>query len=498
VEQPDQRQHVSATTRGRWLRPYTCLLCLLVASTLRAQDTSTGLNALPGVHEVPLATPAAAGVVLRGAASYGWTEPVLKTDDKHHRMQLDAAASVTPLPWLSAAVRVLGRYDVHSGSDADSDYGIVTQTHLGARATLPLGEHFRAGAELELWLPAGDSVSKAFAAVSGDLRLLFAYAPPASPLSLGVALGLRLDRTRYAGGEPERYSPADRLGLGVSDSLAAAWPGLAFAYRSGSVHWLAEWSYRMYFDYVGESPMWVRAGARYFPSDQLQLELLLGVSPSQRPSLDPAAPLAVIEPRLWAGLALTYAWTRAAPPPVAAAPPEPEPELAPPPLAKLAGQVLAAGGAALPGANVRLTASDSDDKHEVTTDEQGKFAFAELPGAEYQLVVTAEGFQAHERSLLLQPGATPELAIALTQELPIGQIRGTVRRFDGKPIVARVVISALQIDQKTGDDGSFEIDVPPGDYAVVVSADRFKRQTRTAHVEQRGVAILIIELEPGR
>jgi hypothetical protein len=73
-----------------------------------------------------------------------------------------------------------------------------------------------------------------------------------------------------------------------------------------------------------------------------------------------------------------------------------------------------------------------------------------------------------------------------------------VRRFDGKPILARIVISTLKIDQKTRPDGTFEIDVPPGDYSVVVSAERFSRQTRTAHVERRGVAILIVELEPSR
>lgn len=503
MEQPDQRTSSSVGTQAACPRPFTRLvrcvlaLCLLACNSARAQAPtapSTGQNALPGVHEVPIGVQAREGFAARAGFGYGWTEAVLKMGDSHHRLQLDAAASLTPLPWFSTALRVLGRYDAHSGSD--SDYGIVTGTHLGARAVFPLGSDFQAGAELELWLPAGDTVGKALAAIGGDLQLLLAYAPQASGFKLGLALGLRMDRSRYAGGELDRLSAADRLALGVSDGLWAAKPGLALAYRSGDIEWLAEWAYRMYFDYVAESPMWVRAGARYFPSDSLQLELLLGVSPSKRPSLAQGAALAVIEPRLWAGLALTYAWGTSAPEPELVAPPPPPPEPEPEPRANLKGQVAAAGGAALPGASVALTRDET--RVEQTTDASGKFTFADLEAGDYGLAVTAEGFEPAQRSVVLQPGAAAEISIPLTQELPIGQIRGTVRRFDGKPILARIVISALKIDQKTRPDGTFEIDVPPGDYSVVVSAERFSRQTRTAHVEKRGVAILIVELEPGR
>lgn len=507
MERPDQRIKVSVTTRGACLRPFMrlaqCLLwlSLLVCDNARAEDAAaavptTGSDALPGVYEVPLAVQPNEGIAARGGLSYGWTEAVLKMKDSHHRLQLDAAASFTPLPWFATSLRVLGRYDVHSGTGSDSDYGIVTSTHLAARSVFPLGEDFQAGAELSLWLPGGDNVGKAFAALSGDMQLLMAYAPRATGFKLGLALGLRLDRTRYAGGEPELFSAADRLALGASDGMWAARSGIAVAYRSGSIEWLAEWAYRAYFDYAARSPMWIRAGLRYLPSDNLQLELLLGASPSKRPSLKAGAPLAVIEPRLWVGLALTYAWSAHAPEPVVAEPPPPPPAPEPEPRASLQGQVVAAGGDALPGA--RVTLARGETREEFTTDAQGKFKFSELEPGDYQLLVAAEGFEPSERDLVLQPRAAAEQSISLTRELPIGQIRGTVRRFDGRPILARIVISALKIDQKTRPDGTFEIDVPPGDYSVVVSADRFKRQTRTAHVEQRGVAILIVELEPNR
>jgi hypothetical protein len=151
---------------------------LFVCGTLQAQEPSapsTGQNALPGVYEVPLGVQATEGIAARGGFSYGWTEAVLQMNDSHQRLQLDAAVSVTPLPWLSSWLRVLGRYDLHSGAGSDSDYGIVTGTHLGARSIFALGADFQAGAELDVWLPAGDSVGKAFSALSGDLQLLLAY-----------------------------------------------------------------------------------------------------------------------------------------------------------------------------------------------------------------------------------------------------------------------------------------------------------------------------------
>jgi hypothetical protein len=469
------------------------------ASTARAQveapRAGTGVDALSGVHEVPLALPSPAAVNTRLGLGYGWTEAVLKMSDSHHRLQLDAAVSVTPLPWLSAALRVLGRYDTHSGRSSDD--GVISETHLAARATFPLNPDWHAGAQLELYLPGGDDVTKAFAAVSGDLQLLLAYAPQSSPLTLGLALGLRVDRSRDAGGDPSAYSAADRLALGASDSVLALRPGLAFGYRTGALTWIAEWAYRMYFDYPAESPMWIRAGARYRPSEPLQLELLLGASPSRRPSLAEGAPLRVVEPRLWVGLAVSYAFGARSQPSAAVNPRPAEPAPPPPPQpAQLRGTIAQPSGAALSGAAVKL--QGAAEPHLATSDAQGAFAFEELPAGPYTLSVSADGFVEAQRSLNLHAGERSELRVALERDVPQGQIRGTVRQFNGKPVQASISIAQLNIKQNTREDGTFEIDVPPGEYSVAVKARGFKSQTRKARVELRGVAILIVELEVGR
>lgn len=465
-----------------------------VRAQAQRERAGSGVDALAGVHEVPLAVRSSEGVKARLGLGYGWTEPVLKMNDSHHRLQLDAAGSVTPLPWLAAALRVLGRYDMHAGGVSDS--GAITETHFSARATFPLGADVHAGGALSLWVPGGDSVASALSALSGDVQLLLAYAPELSPITLGLALGLRVDRSKYAGGDPRMYSAADRLALGVSDAILAAREGLVVSYRVGRVEWVAEWAFRMYFARIAESPMWIRAGARYWPAPRLQLELLLGVSPSKRPSLAERAPLAIIEPRVSAGLSATYAWSSQPPQPSAAAAPAPataqlqQPEKPP---ANVSGQVLTPSGAGLAGAT--LTLSQGDDRRAATSDAQGAFAFTALPAGRYTLSVVAKGFIADQRSLEVHDGDAPELHVTLKRELPQGQIRGTVRRFNGQPVVASIAIAALGIVQQTHDDGTFEIDVPPGEYSVAVKARGFRPQTRKAQVERHGVAILIVELE---
>jgi hypothetical protein len=413
-------------------------------------------------------------------------------NDQHHRLELDAAGSVTPLRWLSFALRVAGRYDTHSGDVSDD--GVVTETQAGMRATHRLGPALHAGAELGLGLPGGSSVGDALSALSGGLQLLLSYAPPRSPLTLGLVLGLLVDRSKYAGGELRGLSASDRLALGVSDSLLAARQGLAVSYRMGSVEWIAEWAFRMYFARVAESPMWIRAGARLRPAERLQLELLLGVSPSRRPSFAEGAPLIVVEPRLSAGLSATYAWSTESPQPKAAAIQRPEAPVPPPKApATLRGQLLTPSGTGLAGATVTLRRGDVSAT--ATSDAQGAYAFAALPEGQYELSVRADGFSAEPQTIALTEGDAPELKLTLKRELPQGQIRGTVRRFNGKPVVAAIAIGSLGLSLKTQDDGTFEIDVPPGEYSVAVTARGFRSQTRKARVELHGVAILVVELE---
>ena len=455
----------------------------------------TAAHVVHAMDEISVEFIGSDAVTARVGAGYGWTESVLRMSDIHHRLQLDAAASVRPLPWLATGLRVLGRYDAHKMTGGASDSGIITETHLGTRAVFPVGDSLHAGTQLDLWLPAGDDVGNAFSALSGSLQLIAAYTGHPS-LTVGLSAGLLMDRSKHTGGDPMRYSASDRLALGVSDALWGTRQGVALSYRFGAVEAVAEWAYRMYFARPAKSPMWIRLGVRGRPTEALQLELLLGVSPSKRPSLADNSPLAVVEPRLSAELSVVYAWSLEPPPPTAAPEPAPPPRPEPPKPARLQGQVLAKSGAALPLATVTLVSGE--DRRQTQLDEQGHFTFTDLPAGDYSVEVNAEGFVASQKPVSLSAGAQEELRFELEAELPIGQIRGTVRRFDGKPVAATVAIAQLKIKQPCEADGTFELNVPPGQYTVVVTAKGFAPQTRKAKVEHRGVAILIVELEPGR
>jgi hypothetical protein len=476
------------------------MAALLVARAAHADVARVGggPDALPAVYEVPVAAPTPLGFAARLGLNYGLTESVLNADDTHHRAQLDAAGSLTPLPWFAASLRLLTRYDGHVGAAKATDDGVITEAHAGARAAVDINSTLRSGLDLSLWFPGADTAGHSARALSGDLQWMLTYLPGRSPFTVGLAAGLRVDRTKYSGGDPSMYTAADRLALGVSDSMYAARIGLALSYRIGTFDLLAEWAWKLYFDYAAESPMWLRAGVRYRVSRLWQLEAMLGVSPSPRPSLAADAPATLIEPRFSAGFAaaLAFPWETSA-----SALERQEPELEAEPAAvqlpaAVRGKVQTSGATGIAGAKVELRRGT--EQRQVVSDAAGDFTIDELAAGAYQLSVSASGWSAHEGTLELRAGANPALEITLKRELPQAQIRGTVRSFDGAPLKASISIPALHVEQSSRDDGTFEVDVAPGEYALTVKARGFRSQTRRARVEQNGVAILIVELQPDR
>lgn len=479
---------------------YPLIALLLAPAAVRAEPERVGggPDALPAVYEVPFAAPTPLGFGARFGLDYGLTESVLKEDDTHHRAQLSAAGSWRPLDWFATSVRLLGRYDGHVAPKFDSDDGVITEAHLTARAATNLGPELRGGAELALWFPGAETVADSLRALSGDLQGMLTYLPSRSPLSLGFSAGLRIDRSRYSGGDFSMYSAADRLALGVSHSMPAGRFGVGVTYRIGSLDLLAEWAWKLYFSYAAESPMWLRAGVRLRASRLWQLEALVGVSPTPRPSLEASAPIQVVEPRFSAGLAASLAlpWeVEQAEPVVEQHEPEHVAEPPPPPMAAVRGRVQTAGASGIGGVTLQFR-RDSELVREVTTDAGGEFTIADLPAGPYQVSVAAPGYAAHEASVELKAGENPAFELTLKRDLPQGQVRGTVRSFDGAPLSASIQIPALKIEQSTRADGTFEVDVAPGEYAITVKAKGYKSQTRRARVEQNGVAILIVELQP--
>jgi hypothetical protein len=155
------------------------------------------------------------------------------------------------------------------------------------------------------------------------------------------------------------------------------------------------------------------------------------------------------------------------------------------------GRVMDAEGHA-PIADVTIAVEGSDVT--TTSDGQGAFVFASLPPGPHTLHARVEGFQDASLPITVEPGASSSPELALHRELPDGQIRGTIRSFKGKPLVAQIQLKPGGRSVRSNADGSFELDVAPGDYTVVVSAPGYATQTSGVSVEHRGVTVLVVEL----
>jgi hypothetical protein len=162
----------------------------------------------------------------------------------------------------------------------------------------------------------------------------------------------------------------------------------------------------------------------------------------------------------------------------------------------LRGAVLAPSGAPIPGARVWI--GSGEERIELTTGDDGRYRFDDLPAEQLELGVSAEGFAEHTRSIDAGAGGLLELDLELSRFLPQGQIRGQVSDFAGKPLAASIEIKPLGKRIKADARGAFEVDVPPGDYRVVVKARGHRTQERKARVEENGVVVLVVNLRRTR
>ena len=319
-------------------------------------------------------------------------------------------------------------------------------------------------------------------------------ANPMQGLWLSSALGFKLDRARHGVEDTARLSPSDRLALGASDSNAVLF-GLALSQRLRALDLIAEWSWDLQVGGAApaplDSPMRIAAGARLYPASSLELQLLAWVSPSSRPELLADGPLYTIEPRFGLGAALGIYFPEksaaARPPRAVQAPPAP----AAPVVGAVDGQVVdAAGRAPLPAASIEVAGREP-----VLSDAQGRFTLVDLPPGEVELHASGGGFRPTTARANVVAGARTALEVALERELPEGQIRGTVRTFDGKPLLtAQVRVEPGSSLVKPDADGNFELDVAPGEYAVEISAPGYLPQQRPALVEHNGVTVIVVEL----
>jgi hypothetical protein len=495
---------------GRGRCAFLALLALpAVVASARADEAASdighGRNALPAADLVPVLV-AGREHPIRAHASlgYGYTEAVLDAGDAHQRSEAQLALSYQPIEQIALAGRFDARLDSHTG-EGGGDEGFLTQSWLITRAGLAVSPLVQLGTEVALRFPGGSEVGRSFAALSPEARALITLSPLASRTWLSGSLGFRLDRARYGAAEAERLSLGDRVGLGASDANALLL-GLGAAHRLGELALLGEWTWDLQ---VGaraaaplESPMRLTLGARWFLGPSLHLQLLAGVSPSARPVVAASGPLYPIEPRVFVavGLGMRFGAAPASqpPPPPRAAPvpvQPPPPEPAPPPTARRVSGRVIDGASHEPLAGAAIEASQGSS---AITDAAGLFQLENMPLSFIELRVRAAGFKDGVVPVGTGVEQAENLEIELEPEQTTGVIRGTVSNFQGRAVAGHVTVQPGDFGAVLDSSGSFELEVPAGEYTLLINTSGYGLQERLVRVEHGDVAVIVVQLQAER
>lgn len=468
---------------------------------------SDGPDALPGAWRVPFAQPAPTLVAASGTAGYGYTESVLDGSDQHHRVQGSLAAAVRPLHWLGFGLRFDGRYDAHSTAQGADD-GFVGDPRIFARAAGRIGSVLGLGLHLGLWAPGSGAPSIVPSAFTLDMVGFASVFLPRVPLALSLRAGFRADQSANAAPDAALYSRADRLALGLS-SFHAVLLGVAVVGRFGPVEPMLEWTWDALVGAnapLGASPMHVVGGARVHLSRvvPVTLGLVLDVSPSARPSLNAGAPLVDVSPRVSALLSLAVAFpARPAAPAVAVVRRGAEGNgqgvsTRPAQGGVASGRVLDPSGRPVENAEVTLVRQGAPPT-QARSRADGTWRVEGLPPGSYTLTVrTAVGAErTQELQVALGAEARGEVVIEAGSATQ-GVLRGQARAYDGAGVAVSVRVVELDRALTANANGSFSLDVDPGQYTLEFSAPGYEPQRRSARVERNGVVILNVDLRRSR
>lgn len=472
------------------------LAALAPAPSSHAQAAALGSEGLRGGRYVGSALPAEGAVRAVGAFGVAHTEDVLKAHDRHERMLAELGAAFIARPWMQLAARLEGRYDLHRSEVHGKDHGLAGSTDILTRHAFQLSPDFALAAQLRARFPAASTAKRGLSATTTELSALASHTLFGDGEISGT-LGYRFDRSAHALEDARSVSAADRLAASTSrfDALLI---GALLAAPVGPTTLIGEWSWDVN---VGSrapdpfhSPMRLRAAVQSKVGDYLVPGFEIGVNLTGRPALGEGAR---IEPRVWALLSLGVVFDRRSrtPEPDAKALPAPAQTQEEGRLGELLVQVSDPEKSPLAGAHVTIRSEHGTQR--ATTDASGRAGLRVVRGEPLELTIEAEGFHSASQTLSLDE---PELVLALSLErsLPEGEIKGRVRSLRGGPLKAKIEILETGRVVETESDGTFRIDVPPGDYRVRITAEGHEPQERSAQVERLGVTILVVDLRRSR
>jgi hypothetical protein len=461
-----------------------------------------GYGAMPGGLHVGAAQALPVGAVaVASVVGYGRRTGLLGAGHILDRGIGQLAAAYQASEFLAVGLSLDGRYDRHYGVTPSGDDGWVGDPKLLVAVAHDLGG-FAVGGRLNLWLPGKSAPSIDLGAATVDLRGQLGVA--AGPAWLSFEAGFRLDRSAQVVDAPGQLTPQDQVSLGVS-SFNAVVGGARALVPVGAGFVAVEGSADLFLGAGAPGPI-VRGGL----SGGLPLGGGVSALGFVEVALDPSiaasavtagmVPLIAYEPAFSLGVGLSTRFggpTPVAPiipikPPIDVDAGHKDPVKVE--VAALAGKVVDPLGAPVAGAKVTITVGDKVADTE--TDVTGGYRADGLPLGEAKIAAALDGKKPGAASTTLAAGDNAAPPITLEPTLPDGQVRGIIRAFrTGKPVVgATVSVEPGGAKATVGADGTFVINVAPGQYKLTVSAPGLTSQSLDVTVDPDGVSIKNIDL----
>jgi hypothetical protein len=523
--------------RRRWGIAYVASTVALLAASAAAQPAADvgatapvgesaappqaiGYGAMPGgLHAASAETLPKGAVQVATLGGFGWRSGLLADDHRFGRGIGNLAVAFGATPILTIGLSLDGRYDKHFGIAPSGDDGYVGDPHLIVRAAKASG-NLKFGGQLGVWVPGKDAPSVAGSAISVDARGLVSL--NAGPGLLSFSAGFRLDNSAKSVENPALLSVHDRVSLGVSEFNAIV-AGVHLGLPVGSKAFVGVEAGLDYFVGAGETPAGATE-AHEAPGPLIRFGLQAGfnvtpnysviafVQGSKVPGLLLSEVMAndirlvPYESQIAGGLGFQARFGGPKGPAGNITPNDTKVDIAVVETADVSGEVVDDTGKPVVGAKVDIKLKNNTGT--AVTDDKGVWTVERIPigktvkgvttldDTAAEVTVAVDGKKPATKTLTLAKGKNTVDKLTLEAVLPPGQLRAVVRSVvTGKPLPgATVTIEPGGKTATSAADGTFEVDLAPGQYKIKVSSPGLKDQELEVTIDPNGVAIKNIEL----